>query len=258
MPRKGDLKITNLKAARLTQCGNSFRTTATGNRSAVFVCECGGRLVAQLANVQAGRTKSCGCLNREVQASKGTHRMSKGQRNSYRTWAAMKQRCSQSSCCPEYYRNKGIRVCDRWQFFENFYADMGDRPTPEHTIDRIDPNGDYCPENCRWATNAEQARNTTANVRLTHNGETKCIAEWAEQLGLKSAIIRDRLRLGWSVADALNPEKRTKGKPTPQWMPKQNRWRARIVHNKKQVGLGWHKTREEAQAAIDAWIGGNR
>lgn len=253
MPRKGDFCKEMVQRNKLTQQGYSFRGGLDGRRFAVFLCECGRRKIMDCENVKSGRSKTCGCSAKKPKSHGKCGSLT------YVSWSAMKQRCAESSLSPQYYRDKGIRVCERWQnSFEAFLEDMGERPSKQHSIDRIDVNGDYCPGNCRWATPQEQARNKTVNVILTHNGESKCITEWAEQLGFDSGIIRDRLRLGWSIADALKPEKRTKGKPTPEWMPKRNRWRARIVHNKKQVGLGWHKTREEAQAAIDAWIGGNR
>lgn len=249
MPRKGDFSKEFIQRNNLTQQGQSFRGGGDGRRFAVFRCLCGNRKIMDLENVKSGRSKTCGCSAKRPK----TH--GKCGSLTYVSWSAMKQRCAESSLSPQYYRDKGIRVCDRWQnSFEEFLGDMGERPSKQHSIDRIDPNGDYGPENCRWATIVEQARNTSANVLLTHNGETKCIAAWADVLGFDQSVIRDRLRLGWSVAQALSPVKRTKGKPQPQWMPKRNRWRARIVYNKKEIQLGWHKTRESAQAAIDKWI----
>lgn len=95
-------------------------------------------------------------------------------------------------------------MCDLWRrSFEAFIADVGNKPTPEHTLDRIDTNGDYEPANVRWATRKQQARNTRANHRLTFNGETLCLAEWAERMGFKYSTIVMRLKLGWTVEQAL-------------------------------------------------------
>jgi hypothetical protein len=103
----------------------------------------------------------------------------------------------------KHYGGRGISVCERWQTFENFYADMGPMPTARHTVERKDTNGNYEPSNCRWATRREQARNTRTNRRVTFDGKTLCVAEWAEQTGLPAHTIAERLRAGWSVHDAL-------------------------------------------------------
>lgn len=103
------------------------------------------------------------------------------------------------------YGGRGVKVCDRWRDVPGAFAeDMGERPSPAHSIERIDNNGPYSPENCRWATREEQNRNTRQNVNLTHQGETLCVAQWAARLGVPAALIRDRLRLGWDTARALS------------------------------------------------------
>lgn len=124
----------------------------------------------------------------------------------YRVWAGMKVRCANPKSQDWHrYGGRGIAVCDRWRdSFENFYADMGPRPSSKHSIDRIDSDGNYEPANCRWATSKEQANNwKTRNRRITHNGETLSIPEWAERLGITRESLRDRLDAGWSVSDAL-------------------------------------------------------
>ena len=97
-------------------------------------------------------------------------------------------------------------VCDRWsRSFEAFIGDMGPRPSARHSIDRIDNNGDYEPGNCRWATSKQQARNTRVNYLVEHDGETKCVAEWAEQYGFKPSILYTRLvKLGWTFEKAVS------------------------------------------------------
>ena len=103
----------------------------------------------------------------------------------------------------QWYGGRGITVCDRWSKFENFLADMGERPE-KMTLDRIDTNGNYCPENCRWATNKQQHRNKRSNRLLTHDGETKCVAEWAETVGISQGALASRIDVyGWSVEKAL-------------------------------------------------------
>ncbi len=107
-----------------------------------------------------------------------------------------------------YYGGRGIRVCERWQGkdgFVNFLADMGEKPTPKHTIDRH-PNkdGDYEPGNCRWATMKEQSRNTRRNRMLNFQGKTQCVSAWEEELGFPRDVVKHRIgKLKWSVEDAL-------------------------------------------------------
>jgi hypothetical protein len=104
------------------------------------------------------------------------------------------------------YGGRGIKACDRWlNSFEEFYADMGPRPSSDHSIDRIDVDGDYCPENCRWATDAEQARNRTDNVLLQWNGEWLCQADAAMAAGLTVAAVISRRKRGWPDELVLAP-----------------------------------------------------
>src|SRR4051812_19002765 len=108
----------------------------------------------------------------------------------YMIWSGIRKRIYDTGCkIYPYYGGRGIKLCDRWQDFNNFLADMDRRPSKDHSIDRIDSNGDYSPENCRWATRKEQMRNKSDNVLLTLNGETYCVAEWAERLGLTQQCI---------------------------------------------------------------------
>lgn len=102
------------------------------------------------------------------------------------------------------YGGRGITVCKRWRRgFWLFLKDMGPRPSPGHSIDRINNGGNYEPENCRWATMKEQQRNTRANRLLTHNGETMPMATWAERFGMKYTTLKGRISMGWPVARAL-------------------------------------------------------
>jgi hypothetical protein len=101
-----------------------------------------------------------------------------------------------------YYGARGIRVCERWLEFSNFLADMGERPTGK-TLDRIDNDGNYEPGNCRWATHAEQMSNSSRNVRLTFRGETLTLTQWAQRIGVGKTTLACRLRLGWTVEEAL-------------------------------------------------------
>lgn len=151
--------------------------------TAVYECECGERFIMQCRS-ESG-TQSCGCLAKETARqllTGNTHLRTHGMTGSptYNTWVCMRGRCYDTNHI-EYHRYgaKGITVCDRWLSFENFYEDMGDRPAGK-TIDRIRGTENYTPENCRWATKTEQARNKVNNVLVEIDGVTKTVAEWCE------------------------------------------------------------------------------
>lgn len=116
----------------------------------------------------------------------------------------MLTRCNNSNSAfyPD-YGGRGIRVCDRWKVFDNFIADMGE-PEIGMTLDRIDNNGPYSPENCRWATRSIQSRNRRSNTRVCINGQTKTIADWIEHFGISRNTFRSRQRRGWDLAVALS------------------------------------------------------
>lgn len=123
----------------------------------------------------------------------------------YRVWWAMKCRCYLSTD-KRYssYGGRGITVCDRWiNSFQNFYDDMGDRPTPQHSLDRIDNDSPYSPENCRWATATQQQRNKTVSRLLTYKGKSLTTAEWSPLVGIPAKVIYDRVYRGWSDEEAL-------------------------------------------------------
>lgn len=130
----------------------------------------------------------------------------KTQPREYRAWQNMRTRTNN----PRFkdwmlYGGRGIKCCQRWGSFENFFADLGPKPTPAHSLDRIDSDGHYEPGNCRWATPKQQARNWKSRNRLlTFHGETLPLSAWAERLGCRRELIRDRLAMGWTVERALS------------------------------------------------------
>ena len=156
------------------------------------ICDCGEAKVVGTMNLVRGRTKSCGCMQKEiVSANSTTH----GLRNSgaYNSWHAMWGRCKRmSNASFPNYGGRGITICDRWKSFANFYADMGDRPNGM-TLDRF-PNadGNYEPGNCRWATKEEQDTNKRTNVRVTWQGKTQTYSQWAKELGQDASVLRQR------------------------------------------------------------------
>lgn len=115
----------------------------------------------------------------------------------YKVWQDMRQRCENPKDAAYHrYGGRGVRVCNRWQEFDTFLSDMGEPPVGA-SIDRIDNNGDYTPENCRWATPQEQQNNLRTNRLITHEGKTQTLAQWARETGIAYHVLKHRLNQGW-------------------------------------------------------------
>jgi hypothetical protein len=150
-----------------------------------------------------GGSKSCGCFNRESVIQRFTKH---GKRHSpeYLVFITMHQRCNNpKNRSYLHYGGRGIKVCERWSDFSAFYSDMGPRPSSKHSLERLDNDGDYCPENVIWATLHEQSRNRSNNRWATINGETLVLADWFSRGGISICAFYGRLRRGWTVEDAL-------------------------------------------------------
>lgn len=130
----------------------------------------------------------------------------------YKSWCAMIQRChNKNRDVYPLYGGRGIQVCDRWRDYSNFLADMGERPEGA-TLDRIDNNGDYTPQNCRWADHKTQTRNSRASTPITYQGKTQTLTEWAQEIGISPKTLSSRLNYcGMSVSDAMTRKRH--GKP---------------------------------------------
>ena len=163
-------------------------------------CSCGTEKVVRGGTLRQGLSATCGeCLDRS--ALRTTHGY--GRSRAYGVWRQMHQRCEN----PENkkfkdYGGRGISVCGRWLDIQSFVEDMGE-PPEGMTLDRIDVDGNYEPSNCRWATQKEQARNARSNILLTFDGETKCLGEWAEDLGINYGTLYARIKKGWSTEKSL-------------------------------------------------------
>ena len=178
-----------------------------GRKKTAFVCrcDCGNEVVVAGSNLKNGNTQSCGCTRREkIGAFNRSH--GKSHTRLYAIWCRMKQRCTNPKT-NEYgfYGGRGIKVCDEWansfDAFESWALNAG--YDDSLTIDRIDTDLSYTPENCRWVSRKEQSNNKRDNHKLTFDGKTQTISMWAEETGIDRRAITQRLKRGWSVEDAL-------------------------------------------------------
>jgi hypothetical protein len=182
------------------------------------LCDCGKETVVAGITLRKKIVVSCGCYHAEVTKKLfTTHGHS--QTGIYRSYKEMVRRCTKPGHIEwATYGGRGIKVCERWMVLENFIADMMATWKEGLSIDRINPDGDYCPENCRWATSIEQNNNKRNNVRVEYNGETLTLAQWARKLGMSLQAFRDRLKNGWTVKEAIEtpPMKYKTRKQKPQ------------------------------------------
>ena len=165
-------------------------------------CDCGAERIVVGGNLKRGISKSCGCYHRDRTSKRfRTHGLSGS--STFNIWKGMLARCyRRKSRSYKNYGGRGITVCERWKKFENFLHDMGLRPDGL-TLERINNNAGYFPENCKWATPAEQMSNTRIVRLLTHNGETLPTCAWSRKLGLSQGQLGWRLRAGWPIQRAL-------------------------------------------------------
>lgn len=190
------------------------------------VCDCGNALVVRADSLKGGNTKSCGCQKIAAATRHGHNRARSHPSATYVSWQSMLQRCTNPKASRfAQYGGRGISVCTAWYDFRAFLADMGERP-PNLSLDRIDPTGNYSPENCRWADIITQNRNRRCSRYLTYAGETLPIAEWADRTGTPLAVLADRLRLGWDDAKTLTtPYLKRASRTTPRNPPSSFRQR---------------------------------
>lgn len=186
-------------------------------------CECGGETITNTRHLKIGKTKSCGCFQKDrVRQTQTTHNLSDSKL--YSIWGRMRMACNNPQNCKYYkYGARGIKVCKQWDNlengFQNFYKwciENGYKDIPNEkgrnklSIDRIDNNGDYCPENCRWVDATTQQNNTRRNHFITYNGETKSLAQWSKEYNISPNTLHHRIcRSKWDIEKALTtPPKR--------------------------------------------------
>jgi hypothetical protein len=176
------------------------------------ICRCGKETISSVAALRSGNTKSCGCYNTESRKVNGSKRITHGftsktdKRNRiYRIWGSMRGRCANSKCVN--WNGRNIIVCDEWNDFLTFYNWANSNGYENGlSIDRIDNNGNYEPSNCRWTTQKIQSNNRRNSFYITHNGETKTLAQWMDiYTNVKYATVNKRLKSGKTFEQAIIP-----------------------------------------------------
>lgn len=184
------------------------------------LCDCENTCHPLSCNLASGGTKSCGCLRRDMEPHNKTHGLSH-KSSEYKVWKNMIGRCHNPNCTYYYnYGGRGILVCERWRnSFTDFLSDMGPKPSPGHSIERIDANGNYEPSNCCWATRLEQARNTRTNHFIEVNGERLTIQEWSRKTGIHQSTIVRRVQAGLSPEECIRTQRyyRKRMENPPRW-----------------------------------------
>lgn len=194
----GDLS--GMKFGRLTVIESDGY--ANGGKRWKCKCDCGNECIASASKLVSGHKRSCGCLRHEKPYNyQGRDR----NRRLYIIWKAMRQRCiNQKSPAYPRYGGRGISICEEWNDYNTFEEwALANGYSDELTIDRIDSNGNYEPNNCRWATPLVQSNNRGSNRKYTYNGETKTVSEWANLFGISYGTLISRLKRGWPIAKAV-------------------------------------------------------
>lgn len=167
----------------------------------VCKCDCGNTSVVFRGNLTRGNSRSCGCVRLTANGLSELHRAE------YYCWSGIIKRCTNPSDKSfKNYGARGISVCEEWRTsFEQFLTDMGPRPSPEHSIDRVNNDGNYEPANCRWANTYEQANNTRKNTFFTYDGERLTFSQLADKYHIPRTTLINRVhKLGWSIEDAID------------------------------------------------------
>lgn len=189
--------VTGQTFGRLTALHRAARTSRRTKWTCR--CECGAVGDFVLDNLHIGNTTSCGCRNTEARRARTLKHGQEGSKI-YQCWMSMKMRCTNKrDHTYPHYGGRGIKVCREWLSFENFFRDMGAMPAG-YSIERVDPNGHYRPDNCKWIPRSLQARNTRRAIRVTWGNQTKLLIEWCEDLGVSYKIVRQRI-----LRDGLDP-----------------------------------------------------
>lgn len=179
-------------------------------------CVCGGQRLVPGSLLRTGVVSSCGCVNKaRTHGESGTAL--------YNIWNSMRMRCRPQYWEHQHYYDRGITVCDRWNSYAAFKEDMGDRPSRLLSLDRIDVNKGYAPDNCRWATSKEQAVNRQNTIYLEVDGKRLTLAEVSGRLGISVGALKSRIGNGWPLARILSPNQKPNLR-SDKWREDQNGW----------------------------------
>jgi len=216
---RAPVDMTGIRYGRLVAISPAGPSGGRGGVPWIFRCDCGTTKTINGYRVRVGESTSCGCFRRDAGALRGASSRTHGKSGSptYMTWQSMLERCeNKRHDAYADYGGRGIKVCERWHLFADFYEDMGERPSGL-TLDRYpDKNGNYEPSNCRWATWNEQARNRRGNVRIEFDGHSATLAEWSERTGLARHVLAYRIASAWPLDRAFT-------EPVRPWPGKRNR-----------------------------------
>ena len=208
--------LTGMKFGKLTVISRADDNISPSGYKTIMwncMCGCGNKTIVRGKLLTGGITKSCGCLQKELMSKRQTIHGGYGTRL-YTIWDSIRQRCNNPKChAYKNYGGRGISVCDEWNDFSKFkqwatetgYDENADRGI--FTIDRIDVDSNYCPENCRWSNMREQTNNRRISIHLSYRGETHALTEWADITGIKYCTIWRRYKNGLSPSDILKPVK---------------------------------------------------
>lgn len=170
-------------------------------------CDCGNEHAVSSNNLTSNHTRSCGCLENEARKKRHAEMVKHGKSSSieFRTWTHLRGRCNNpTDSAYAGYGGRGIKVCERWDSFANFLADMGPRPKGT-SIDRIDNDGDYCPENCRWASSTQQGRNRRTTRMVEWEGRRLSLSDFCDQMRLNYERVYHRVQRGYTIEQAISP-----------------------------------------------------
>lgn len=201
-PQKSSFQDLTGKSFGLWKVMRRASNASCGRSKWLCRCKCGTERDVMSSHLVSGRTKSCGC-NRPTGPRSPRYKHGLSGSSEHEIWMRMHTRCRSPGADAHLYHQKGIRVCERWNDFTKFLDDMGPRPSPYHSVGRIDGNKGYEPGNCRWETAKEQANNTTRNRFITFNGVSMTIAQWADYWGMPYSKLKWRLE-NWSVERAFD------------------------------------------------------
>ncbi len=203
----------NLKGQRFGRLLVTERAPSTNQGTCWHcTCDCGAYVIVGTALLQRGKTKSCGCYRRDRGVKHGsTINLRHGEGSNgketpeYRAWTQAKSRChNENHSDYKNYGARGIRMCERWRSsYEKFLAAVGRRPSPTHSLDRRDNDGNYEPDNCRWATSQEQNRNNRNTRIVTIGKKTKALGDWLDETGTSRTTFYNRIRAGFTEAEAI-------------------------------------------------------